>query len=414
MASTNTDLIIPREFDYSTISDDVAKESNYVSFSPVSGTSWGPSQNIDFRISSNDQFINFQNSFLRYTLSITDTSTASHSTLGGISVLQTITEKVGGLMISNENDYNNRMAITYSKLPAHHKNKLKTLEGYSSNALFSYTGLSSSNGRTVYHQLSTPLWESNQLFPLAFVNNLELSITTAPLNSVRILAAASTYVITNCELVLHMVRPTDGYLSAVQASLNGGRQMSIPLNIKRSYRSSLAATTQQVINLSLPVCDSITGVLITQRENSVMDSATNDEFANYTNNALKEYYFESSGKRYPQNFPVRSCNTVSNGPIEVQNIAFGSLFDVNNSFTMNADIVSGSTATNVEQCILYNFVSNSHFGNGIKSNDGRLGVNLSYYTAPDGTENIVIYIAMDAILSITKDAPYLRFTALKN
>ena len=410
----SSNLIIPNEFNFNLEPTDISKSGNFVSFAPIAGTSFNAGGTFSIKVASNNSFIDFENSYLKYNLSITDTSASTSSYLGGASILYSVTERCSGLQISSEANYNNRLGVSYSKLSSSTQNKLAVLEGYKNTGAFSYTSLNNSaNGRTVYHKLQTPVANSGKFFPLCFVNDYTIDVILANLADVQILAAASGYTVSNVSFVAHLIQPTDIYLSKVQAAMNAGRSMKIPLNIIRSSRTTLSTATSQQINLSIPVAESVTGILITQRGTSKVNSATQDSFNNYTNNALTSYHVEVGSNRFPLNFEIGCQNNVSYSAVQPENVMFASMFNsAYGTFNWTSDVISGSTATNTEEAIVCPLACYSGFNKGLASSDGRVSVVLSYGTAPAGTEVVDTYVALDALFTIDASGPQIRYVGL--
>jgi len=82
------------------------------------------------------------------------------------------------------------------------------------------------------------------------------------------------------------------------------------------------------------------------------------------------------------------------------------------SFPQSTDSTSSNGVSNTGQFIYYPFSTSRAFGSGISTKDGVIDCQLSYETAPAGTEVVNTFISMDAIIEVSNSAVYIRYTNL--
>jgi len=411
-------LIIPNELVYASPQKNIDIESNYQEFSPISGTSFNANDNIRFNISSNTHFLDMQKSYLKYDLYVNSTSASVNSYLGGTAPLYRISEQLGGLQISDVPNYNIMCALQNSVASSTKKNFLQSVEGYSLVQAFGTAdSVSSSFGRKVCHSLRTPLAGVKQHLPLPFAS-LQIDITLDTLNQVIKNASGSAYTLKNVRFCAFLVKPSPEYLQQIQSAFSNGGSMKLPIEQIRSFTSKLTATTDQSLLFNIGVADSVRSFVSCQRVAASVNSATTDSFATFTLNALQNYYFNVSGKRVPQNFPVNCNNLVGNTQYSIgSEQAMLLCCSIDNDFSQlnwnqSVDTTNSQAVSNSQQFIYYPFASSRAFASGVGTRDGVVEIQLSYSSAPATTDVVNSFISMDAILEITNSSIHIRYTNL--
>ncbi len=92
---------IPDQLLYSAPAQTIDGDINQVQFQPVSGETFTPGQSITLKISSENEFLVPQRSYLQFDLKLTggaaNTAPSVISSLGGASVLRRVTTTVSGV-----------------------------------------------------------------------------------------------------------------------------------------------------------------------------------------------------------------------------------------------------------------------------------------------------------------------------
>lgn len=409
-------MIIPDELIYASPVKSLGADANYVEYSPVSGTTFNANDNIRINISSSTHFLDLQKSYLSFDLYITDTSGSSGTVAGGSGCIYRVSESLGGLQISDLQNYGVMCKLANDTATSTRQNALKCLEGFGADTSFSYTDGVPTTGRRVCHSLKTPLHQIKQLLPLPYAS-LSLDIQLDSLNNFVKNASATAFTLKNVRYKGFLVKVDNEYLQKVQDAFSQGSTMKIPFQNIRSYNLKPSAVSRQSFIVNTGVADSIRSWLMCQRESTAINSNTTDALALFSNNYLSWYYTNVNGSRYPANFYVNT-NTVktdTQNPLSVENLMhLMCSYDNDASFVNYVSPINttNNNQVNTNQFYFYNLAVNRSFGSGVSSRDGLLEIAVEYSTVPDSTESISIFVAVDGVIEISNSSVYSRFTSL--
>lgn len=394
------DFKIPDQLLYSKPEQVLDGSENWVSFGPVSGSEFTAGQSFKVRVSSQNEFLVPQRSYLKYKLQltgITQATTASvTSKLGGVSALKRVVTTVGGVQIEDIDNYNTSCSIVYKRLPATQKDMLKQLEGYQDQDICCGTSAKATNGRMICHAVRTSLLECDQFVPLPFIQGgAEMEFTVDTLNNVLATDAsgATGVKVSYVEFVACLIKPADQYLRDFQQTLMSGKKGSIPMIKTKSLRLQPSAITDQEQSLQIGFLRSLRSVIGITRESTSIDSATTDAFELDTNNFMSSYYFKVGSERYPRNKVIGTINNTA-GAVDPEAI-MQSLVALDNTYAhLNALSVTANTAN----YIYFSWATNPKLGAGIPVEDGKIDFHHSYLTAPGGTETMDLFVNYDCLL----------------
>ena len=392
---------LPDQLLYSKPTQTIDGNINWVSFTPVSGSTFTDGNSFKVRVSSTNEFLVVQRSYLKYTLKltgVTQATTASVTTkLGGASALRRVVTNVGGVQVEDIDNYNTYVSTIYKRLPTSQQNFLKQVEGYQNQDICCSTATLASNGRTVCHALRTSIMECDQYLPLPFLQGgLEMEFTVETLNNIIATSAsgATGVSVSNVEFVACMIKPSDGYLKQFQGTLASGKKGSITMVKTRNVRLNPSALTDQEQSLQIGFLRSLRSVLGITRKSTSWLSATTDSFELDTANLMSSYYFKVGSDRYPRNKVINTNNGTS-GTVDAEPL-MQSICALDNSYAhFNAVDVTANTAN----YIYFNWASSPAIGSGIPVEDGKIDFHHTYYAAPAATEYIDVFFFYDAILS---------------
>ncbi len=186
-------------------------------------------------------------------------------------------------------------------------------------------------------------------------------------------------------------------MKSFQASLQNGRQATIPMTITRNFRlNPSTSSADSTIPVAVGFHRSVRSVLATRKLSSNINNASADEFVAETLAGLKNYYFQVGSQRFPRNKVIETQNDTSSGAPSAEHY-MQALCSIDNTWPhMNAVTHSG---TNTSQFLYYNFASNRSFGAGIPSEDGQLVKNLSHNSAPSATD-MDLFLSIDAVMKL--------------
>jgi hypothetical protein len=373
---------------------------NWVRYTPFSGTTFTPNQTCKLRITSANEFLVPQRSYLRFDLTFTASTIGDVriSSLGGASVLKRITTTVSGVQVEDIDHYNTYVSTIYKRLPDTNKNFLKQSEAYEDTDAFS-----SASGKTVYHPLRTALLEQDKYLPVAFWGSgfdIDIEFESLALVQNGTAGTPTNYTISNVEFVACMIKPSDSYLRAYQNSLASGKWARMHLQLTKNIRISPSATTEQESNMLLGVHRSLRSVLGINRLTASFGAAA-DSFNSDSNEGLKSYYFQIGSNRYPRNKAVE-CS-VNSGPVQVENMMMA-LCSLDNTYGHFNQPDGALTTSNY---IYFNWASSPTLGSGVILEDGTLNLVRSYNSAPATTSITDLFFVYDALFRFNAIDVYL-------
>lgn len=399
---------IPSVLNYSPPVPTIENSVNFVSFKPISGSTFSPNDNIKFKITSNNSFLRPSKCFLKYDLALTGGTphaSGSVSVLGGSSVLQRIESVVSGLRVEDIDDYNLMVSKLYQKSTEEYKELLKTLEGYNdtTNSTFVRTTADPRPARTVCHALRTCLFEAPTDIPLCFLRGgVELNLFTSPFKayySTNGTTPATSYTISNVSMVVAFVKVPDSYLSSFQSSLERGNKASIPLKITRHIQSQVTASSENHIQLNVGFLKSLTSIMGVIRKSAEILTDTKDNFALNTRDGLESYFLTNGTDRIPLDHNVE-CGLTNFNPTSLMM----ELCSIDNTYNHFGTTYSGYTG-DTEFEIFQNLSPHpGSFGSGMSITDGTIIENLYFATSkPTAASRVDWYINYDALLKISNE-----------
>ena len=345
---------------------------NYIKFVPQGANSYGPSETIEVKLSSNTDFMVLDRSYIKFTLSTSATGTLSVN--GGSSVINSISDNFGGCVLPQQRNFHIKQGV---KLQSGTSNR-KAIDTYCQSSTFaSATGVATSDS-TVF-TICMPFvssFETDKVIPLAVLNGWGITFNTNPAASV---VSAGTYTITGFEVVACMIQPTQLYLEQIAQGLNNGSTLKIPIQLSNSITSQVTSALTQNILVNCGYLSSMNQVTFVAKESALANSSK-----------VSSWYVMVDSKRYPVNKEVA-------GAVEsVYQTLAG--YNTDNSFIS----LPHSTQTFNQ----YTFKSNGSFSSGISTANGMVELVLSFSSTPTGTiETIISY---DAYLEIGRNAVILH------
>lgn len=374
---------------------------NFVSFRPVSGTTFGPSEQIKINVQSPNELLDSRKSYLKFKLALTGGATTAGSVtsvLGGASVIREIQTEVGGVEVERINRYNAYLAALYAKATNTQKDMLAELELYGNQDELTGSADKYSNGRYIIHAPRIAVLESDQMIPLAVVRGgITLNIALDTFNNLVALDTSSTsYTVSDVEFVACLLKPSDAYLRDLSASLAAGNVAKIPMSCIKHVRWSPTATASQNVNLSVGYIKSLRNVLQVARLTSIEDTESADAFNNFTGDAIKNYHWEIGSQRYPKNREIGAQQTVASGSPDPE-FLMQQLISVDNSYPlMDCQAIDGNT----QNAILFNWATNG-FGSGVPVSDGLVTFVSEHNSSRATTTRYDAWFNFDAVLRVS-------------
>lgn len=400
---------IPDFLSYSPQTPTIDNSVNFVQFKPISGSTFGPSDSIKFKITSNNAFIRPSKCFLRYKIQLTGgtahasgTQTTAGYAAGVISRVETI---VSGLRVEDIDEYGLMCAKLYQKSTTEYQNTLKALEGFADGANAKMNSTAPRGVRTVCHALRTALFESNQDIPLCFLRGgIELNLFTnvfAALNLTAGTTPPTSYQITDVSMVIATVKVPDSYLSSFQNSLEKGNTAKIPLKITRHISNQLVAASENHVQLNvgfLKSLDSITGII---RKAAEINADTKDTFGLNCRDGLESFYISNGSDRIPRDHTI-GCALVSADVVDPTALMY-ELISIDNSYQHLNTGAGYSTTTDFEinHCFTPHFSSH---GQGLTISDGSIVEHLNFAASlPTALSRVDWFLLYSAMLSVNND-----------
>lgn len=397
-------MFVPPNMSYSKPEFPLSSQMDYVSFGPVSGSSFGPDSNIKINVQSNSGFLDPRRSYLKYDLKMTGGGTTAGnvlSVLGGVSVIKTFTTNVSGLECERIEDYNEYCSILYKRSPETYKNTIKELEAFNNQTRLHLSPNVYTYGRSIIHAPRIAVLEGTQgkAIPLPFIRGgIEFSITLDTLNNVLAAntQADTSYVVSNVQFVGAIITPTQEYMASYSASLSRGSEAQMPLTLVKRHSFVPTNTTNQTTQIHIGYLKSLRSVIGTCRLNSSRNSSSVDAFNNDTSNKLKEYRWSIGDKHYPKNYKFKCINDpTASSPVSPENI-IQMMNSVDNTFV---SLNSTTHSSNTDFAVFYNWASEG-FASGVSVVDGIVSFEQDYTSAPDASV-FDLFFVYDSILSIS-------------
>ena len=399
--------IVPMKYDYNKETRGFTKGGgNIYQFQPSGQSSYVAGQSISIKVNSQSGFWDPQKSFLSYDLLTSgDTTSGAFTLAGGSAVLKDFTTIISGRTVEQINNYNVLCAISNQKSDKSRKTSLTILEGYKETIDGTAGSLSFQNvSRTVCHSPKNCISSVNTtLIPLPYISGgVEFQINTAPLSEIQNQAYLSGYTMSNVKYNAYLETPPLEIALGFENSLNAGSPARIKMPVVKSFQSKPVASTQNQHVFNVGINDSVRSVLSVERVAGSVQSTTTDDFANFTNNAKKEYYFQVNNNRYPQSGSIQ-CDNTSTKVSQAESYMYALISADNDSSLLSSttDLWTGSAAGNNKDSFIYHdFSTSPEINSGIATLDGQIFMHTVYNTSPSASDVITSFVVIDNELVI--------------
>ena len=397
--------IVPLKFDYNKETRLYTKGSaNVYQFQPAGASTYNPGQSMSIKVSSQSGFLDPQKSFLSYDITTSgDTTSGAFTLAGGSSVLKDVSTIISGRTVEQINNYNVLCAISNQKADSSRKSSLKILEGYKETIDGTTGSLSFQNvSRTVCHSLKNCIGSINStLVPLPFLaGGIELQVNMAPLTEIQNGSYLSGYTVSNVKFNAYLEAPPLEIGVGFDNSLNSGKSAVIKMPLIKSFTNKPVNSAQNQHVLNVGINDSVRSVLTVERAAANVQSASTDDFANFTNNAKKDYHFQVNNNRYPQSGAIQ-CDNTSTKVSQAESFMYALIANDNDSSLVHSttDTWTGAAAGNNKDAFIYHdFATSPEQGAGIPTLDGQIFLNTNYNTAPSASDVIFFFFKISSTI----------------
>lgn len=363
------DLNISKSLTFSEPSKIQDGEINFVSFKPSGGAVFGPNDSVNIKVSSNNQFLVMDRSYLKFTLKTAATSTLHPQ--GASAIISSVSDTVGGLQLPLIRDWFINRHLELQTSTNEKKAVCAIGEQFSGTGT---TGVATTAGASISVCLPVPTsLQSEKLLPLAVINSgWQVNYM---LNAASRVVATGEYTIEDVELVCAMLTPEQSYLAEVAKGLASGASLKIPLQLTKTITTSVSTALQQTLLLQVGYMSSINSISVVARESEMVNSVK-----------IADYYLSLDGKRYPVNKHITS------GPESLYQMLAGYSTSISSIAPVNAN----------HSFQHYTFKTNGDFSSGIPTANGSVELNLTFSSAPSGT--VVSLLNYDALLIISQNS----------
>jgi hypothetical protein len=358
---------------------------SWVSFKPTSIGTYLPGQSIDFKLRSNNEFVVLDRSYIKFTYAESGSVTTGSAlcTAGASAFFSQVTDTVSGLQLPLCKNWNVQNAMKLATDTTSRQTITTRCEYYGAAAASPTT-----TARTVCMPIPTTLASSTKIIPLAVLQggwslNYQLAPYLTAYNSAN---ASNSYGITNMEIVCCMIKPTDAYLGELSSALSRGGSLKLPLELTKNITQSLTTATTQSIRLQTGFLGSVNSIFCTYRPLTDVNVVSKDSMKS-TMAKVSEFYLNVNSQRYPRNTAIG----VSTPEYLYQLLA---------GYNTSLSVLSVPAAQATADIIKYSWKTNQEFSSGIPLNDGQIGVELSFSSAPASGDYFDAFINYDALLVI--------------
>lgn len=370
---------------------------NIIKITPYTGSTFGPNSNIAFKHNSTNEFIDFKRSYLRGTFTATlgagTAGTLAVSKLGVGALFKNVRDTVNGQLLNTNTDWNITHIPENLLATSERKDILKITELYDQFT----SGSALTSGYNFAIPIPSQLASSQRYFPLAICSGgLEMEWTLESAANVFAIGAASdsTYTLSNVELVLCMVRPSNSYLNTLSNAISRGAALKFPIEIKKTISMPLSTASTQTIKLFTGRIESLNSISLFPVDKDFIDAPTADKFVGSSKlqSNVDSYYFNINSELYPRNtkYYVKSKRaehllTLLQG----LNVEYGGLG------------LPGSTTVSTSDFGYVNFKSNGAWHSGIVVPNGFIDLTIDASTTFDSTDILYVVLAYDGMLEIS-------------
>ena len=344
---------------------------NYVSFKPQGAVSFGPSESINIKLSSNTDFMVLDRSYIKFNL-VCSVTGGNLNVNGGSACINSVVDSVGGCVLPISRNVHIKQGI---KLQTGTSER-RAIDTLCSSAKFdSDTGLAQPTPANTGLTMCIPFissFETEKVVPLAVLNGWDLTYTLNPAN---VVTSTGTYTVSNFEIVAALLTPQAQYLNQVATGLNSGSTLKIPIQLTNSVTSGLTTALSQNILVNCGYFSSLNAVTFVHKESPLVNASK-----------VSGYHIMVDSNRYPKNKSV-----VGREESVYQTLA-GYATDIS---TINPPHTN-------QQFHQYTFKTNSEFSSGVATANGLVELVLDFASEPSGTmETLISY---DAYLEIGRNS----------
>ena len=398
-------VAVPPNYMYTEPEIALESKKDFVSFSPISGESFGSNETCTIQINSSSALLDPSRSWLEYDVKLTMSNTSDSATFSGtgslVSAMGAVKVNLGGVQLENIERYNNLVSIEQRRVPNSYKNTLARLEGRAQTSALSGSTNKVNNGRRCHHAIRAGLFEGSKLVPLPWIRGgLELALTVSSLETflaANANSACTAVKISNVRFIACMITPTAEYLKSFNQRLSEGYIAKIPLTLTKSYRFVPTTLTEQTRTVNTGFLKSLNSITLSHRTSSALTDATADSFVHHSGNC-KSYSFRIGSDKYPRNFDINCQPAVASGTPSHS----GQMMDlcsIDNSYAL-MDLAS-ENESNVDNVLKYDFrYHQGSFGSGVAVEDGSVDINLNYNSDPS-SYTADLYVRYDAIVEVS-------------
>jgi hypothetical protein len=362
-----TDLNINTSLTYSVPSRLEDGEISYVSYKPSGAQVFGPNDTITIKLSSNNEFLCLDRSYLKFKLT-TDSVGKFHPN-GAVSAISSISDSVSGLQLPIFRSFDIAQGIKLNSNTSERRAIANVCEGWVGGAIGSDTIV----GGVLQAVMPVPttLNSTEKYIPLAFMNaGHQLSYTLNPASKV---VSVGSYILSEVEIVAALIQPNNDYLQEISKGMAAGGSLKIPLQLTKSITTQCSNSFQQTFNIMTGYLGSLNSISLVEKSLPFV-----------CGDGIKSYFINLDGKRYPRNKVLTS---------RAEHI-YQQLAGYNTKIsTMGIPDVSQTFKQ-------YSFESNGDFSAGVATANGSIEIDVEFTTIPTTLECLLNY---DALLLVSQN-----------
>lgn len=404
--------VLPQGYRFSdAVNNDVVTGSgcNWVSLAPRGALVYGARNQIDFEISSTNQFASLKTGYVKFDINFKKTTpnqaitSLTTAEAGLASCIDRLRTTLNNKQVEDLEGYGDDLAQTYSTVSDEKKMTLQALEAYGINALNS-----TNDTYTVIHYFNSDFHNSISAMPLPFCN-VHVSLYTAGLQDFIYQTGTVTnnvtdYTISNISMNLLFQSPSPLYLASMYKSLEAGKLIKVNFQQKQRFRAAGNGSNSLQVQLSTGQRQSINNLAaVMHRVRTAGDSgwSASDKFR-ATHHNLKEWNIEpSNGTRIPlsRNFQTKEAFA-----------AALSMFSdpLNPNMKIDWQKWLGGDGTSSQFKIAYSFKPSAgtdrklFFGDGLENVRGWINLNLDFNEPFPTTSEVITWVDVDTQVLIGK------------
>lgn len=392
MASSNDYLSPSYNILYAEPFEMVTGTVSMVRIQPLSAQTIGPGQNIVLLAQSTNSFLDQHRSYINFDVTVSGEGAGTAGCYlmptGATGFFQQVLETLGSSTLPVVNDYPLVKAYQNATTSQSRKQMIYKTEGFVDGTVLvngqstlvplakpgspvagNEQGIAFASDGTQTYRFSVPLpsatLSSNQLVPLCFMTaGMKLEITTNILSNIFYANTggtnATSYTLSNIEMVACMIKPPDQLLVDYSEKLSRGESLYFAMNQIKNFTATLSGSitsVQQPFNISY--FKSVNSAIIGYRPTT--SSSLYIGTYNTTTTNLSYWNINLNLIQYPSN---KNLYAEGNTPTSQETL----LQVIRGYNVLNDDLSPYAAAANGHQII--DFRANEHFNSGVPSNNG--------------------------------------------